>query len=370
MPDAETRICEGCDGEFSLQFMTGSLCEGCSYRCQECDFRTDDDALLDSYDRCEDCSRTCSVCDDCVEYHDAWNRGMECCSTSCESCGDIFNTNYASDTICDGCLANNSNIQEWDYVPAIRFFHTIRTPVSRQPRSGLYMGIEVEVECGDDSPKDIAGDLAFSSTDPWYIKSDGSLDNGIEVVSHPIEIERWRTCNDMGWMRDAINMGCRSYGTDTCGLHVHISRTQFTKLHLWKILTLLAKNYEWTERIGRRKTISAYAYLDKLEDFIDASYIIDKAISNVRGIRYSSVNMSNSETVEFRLFRGTLSKSGLLRNIDWLACLVGYTRSVSIPALSLDSFHAWIRSSKSERYISRISAGVIANWSEENMQCV
>jgi len=369
MPE-ERRTCSECEEE-SAEY--GDLCEGCAYGCVECDALFSNSGSLDNYSRCLHCTLTCRDCGACIEGEDEWGRGL-CCTQECEDCSETFNNE--SYTICPSCRIpadepSSGTIQEYDYLPEIQYFHRVRAPIGRQPRSGLYMGVEVEMECvGDYDCETVAERLAFPSDSPWYIKSDGSLVSGIEVVSHPIDVERWRTCEDMGWMEDAQRMGCRAYDTETCGLHVHVGRSQFTKMQLWKILTLLAANSDWAVAISRRRSASTYAVHDCLEDFMDASDLADKALSISRGVRYSAVNVNNSRTIEFRLFRGTLSKVGLLRNLDWVACLIGYARSASVRNLSVENFNSWIRSPASERYISRTSAFVVANWSEEKMQCV
>ena len=61
-----------------------------------------------------------------------------------------------------------------------------------------------------------------------YIKSDGSLEDGFEIVSHPMTLEYH--AEEMNWkelLREAVSMGYRSHQTSTCGLHVHVNRNAF-----------------------------------------------------------------------------------------------------------------------------------------------
>ncbi|MCU6720217.1 amidoligase family protein [Porcipelethomonas ammoniilytica] len=66
-------------------------------------------------------------------------------------------------------------------------------------------------------------DIVNSDDEVLYIKSDGSLDYGMELVSHSCSLEYYR--QGMNWqklMRKAAELGYRSHNTKTCGLHVHI----------------------------------------------------------------------------------------------------------------------------------------------------
>ena len=58
-----------------------------------------------------------------------------------------------------------------------------------------------------------------------YIKHDGSLDEGFEMVTHPMTLEYH--CRDFPWQeltQKAVSLGYRSHQTSTCGLHIHVSR--------------------------------------------------------------------------------------------------------------------------------------------------
>ena len=61
-----------------------------------------------------------------------------------------------------------------------------------------------------------------------YCKHDGSLDDGFEIVTHPMSLEY--QLHEMPWdevLREAIAQGYLSHQAGTCGLHVHVSRKAF-----------------------------------------------------------------------------------------------------------------------------------------------
>jgi hypothetical protein len=86
-----------------------------------------------------------------------------------------------------------------------------------------------------------------------YLKGDGSLNDGFEIVTHPMTHD-W-AMEKFPWemIEKLRRSGYRSWDTDTCGLHVHASRTSFVdRSHLWKWTYLINKNNkECIELAGR-----------------------------------------------------------------------------------------------------------------------
>ena len=87
--------------------------------------------------------------------------------------------------------------------------------------------------------------VANENAQNLYIKSDGSLDCGMELVTHPMTLQYHM--EQMPWknvLRKAVGLGYLSHRTTTCGLHVHISRAAFgeteqeQELSIARLLTL------------------------------------------------------------------------------------------------------------------------------------
>lgn len=73
-------------------------------------------------------------------------------------------------------------------------------------------------------------DVANSDRPLIYCKHNGSLDDGFEIITHPMSIEFHQnsmSCADV--IREAISMGYTSYQVRTCGLHIHVNRDAFGK---------------------------------------------------------------------------------------------------------------------------------------------
>ena len=66
------------------------------------------------------------------------------------------------------------------------------------------------------------------------IEQGGSLEDGLEIVTHPMSLDYQRT--HMPWealCRKAISLGYLSHRAGTCGLHVHVSRDAFGQTERW-----------------------------------------------------------------------------------------------------------------------------------------
>ena len=67
-------------------------------------------------------------------------------------------------------------------------------------------------------------EIANEGDEHIYIKSDSSLDDGMELVSHPMTLDYHK---DFCWekiIHHAVFLGYRSHQTSTCGLHIHVNR--------------------------------------------------------------------------------------------------------------------------------------------------
>ena len=96
-------------------------------------------------------------------------------------------------------------------------------------------------------------DIANAQIENVYCKHDGSLDDGFEIVTHPMSLEYH--INEMPWcevLGKAQQLGYRSHQANTCGLHVHVSRKAFGETEVLqdaaiaRVLFFIEKH--WNER--------------------------------------------------------------------------------------------------------------------------
>ena len=286
------------------------LCQSCydydTLRCDCCGER-----ILASHEVTDD---HISICENCYEvrYH------------RCERCNCLVHDSDVfwehDDCYCRSCYEEITDrcIKDYYYKPSPIFN---KMPEESRVR---YYGIELEIDCGgrDEDNADSLYNIANREDDLLYIKSDSSLDEGMELVSHPCSVQFHKRL--FPWkeiMKEAVELGYRSHNTSTCGLHIHIGRNDLgeTPEAQEEVISRIMFFFEshWNEifKFSRRgeyavnRWASRYGYKDRPKD------ILEDAKKNRKG-RYTCVNITNSSTVEIRIFKGTLKWNTFMAAIE------------------------------------------------------
>lgn len=283
---------------------------------------------------CSDCvSRYTVVCDRCGAtiwdtdaYGDEYTTLCHHCYDNyyvrCERCDCLIycddNYRYDGSDYCSECYhdiaSERSSIKEYRYKPDPVFYGN----------GSRYFGVELEIDIGgrDTIFADELLEIGNEDNEHIYIKSDGSLNDGMKIVSHPMTLD-YHT-HEMNWeevMKRAISLGYRSHQTSTCGLHVHVNRTSFGDTHeeqedvISRILYFVEHHWNELLKFSRRSeaTMNRWAARYGYENTPKA--IMDKAKKGCYG-RYTAINLCNYHTVEFRLFRGTLKLNTLIATLQ------------------------------------------------------
>lgn len=285
---------------------------------------------------CSDCldneTTVCSRCGERIWTND--NEGddqMPLCSrcydyyyTTCEDCGRVISIDDAyyddedSDTpYCCSCHERRQSqihIHDYGYKPDPIFYGA----------GNRFFGIELEIDGSgkDEGNAEIIENTANYSDELIYIKSDGSLDEGLEIVTHPMTLDFHM--NHMPWqnvMNKALELGYMSHKTTTCGLHIHTNRTCFGEDYeqqedcISRVLFFVERFWQELLKFSRRTESSIkrwaarYGIKDKPKDVMDTA-------KKGYGGRYTCVNITNYSTVEFRIFRGTLRYTTLIATLQ------------------------------------------------------
>ncbi|MGN0594986.1 MAG: amidoligase family protein, partial [Hominimerdicola sp.] len=253
------------------------------------------------------------ICENCFENH------YYCC-TECSCLIYSEDVNWSNDeSYCDDCYddCRQGPIHDYSYKPIPIFFKC------SDEENVRYYGVELEIDEGgkdNDNAVEIY-DTANINDNVIYIKSDGSLEEGMELVSYPCSLKYHRFA--LPWsdiMHRAKSLHYLSHNTSTCGLHVHIGRKELgeTEDQQEEVISRIMFFFEshWNElfKFSRRseynleRWASRYGYKDKPKE------ILEDAKKNTKG-RYACINITNSNTVEIRMFRGTLKWN------TFMACL-------------------------------------------------
>lgn len=313
---------------------------------------------------CSDCFQQetllCSVCGARIwADENAGSDGTPLCQrcyereyTNCIRCGALLHNDSAyysrddeddEEPLCYDCYARNvrqSAIQDYSYKPEPIFYGNGRR----------YLGVELEIDGAGESSGNAKTILSLANArkELIYCKHDGSLDEGFEIVTHPMTLEFHQ--KEMPWeavMREAVTMGYQSHQCGTCGLHVHVSRAAFGSTHreqeagIARVLYFFEKHWEELLKFSRRtpRQLERWAARYGLKDH--PMDILDHAKKGYGGGRYSCVNLKNSDTIEFRMFRGTLKYNTLLATlqlVDRVCDVAIYLSDDELKALSWTSF--------------------------------
>lgn len=240
--------------------------------------------------------------------------------TRCSCCGRIIHEDdaytYGEDYYCETCYHQKlGSINDYGYKPEPIFYGV----------GNRFLGVELEIDGGGevDSKAVRLLDIANRLDDHMYCKHDGSLDDGLELVTHPMTLDYHK--NDMPWadvLSKAKGLGYVSHQAGTCGLHVHVNRTAFGRTEtereevIARILYFFEKHWEELLKFSRRtqRQLDRWAARYGLKEH--PKDILSEAKGGQRYNRYTCVNLTNPDTIEFRMFRGTLKLNTLIATLQ------------------------------------------------------
>ena len=347
------------DNETMYETSDGYICEDCRAlyytMCEDCDewVRDEDIITVDGHRSvCRECAdEFYHKCDHCDELYSSFNLAVDThYMTLCETCYQNFFFT------CPGC-DEAYNTDDGEYVGQVFYCHYCAREAQREgilsyshkPEPVFFggdsgYGLEVEIDDGCNR-QDAAEDINEAGDDHIYLKEDGSLSSqGMEIVTHPATLDYH--VNKFPWAdicRVALSYGYRSHDTDTCGLHIHASRSMFGStedeqdLTIAKIILLIDRWYDTKiVKFARRDLSKMRRWADKPNADIrpedgdaDAVYKSKKHESD----RYRAINLCNYHTVEFRFFRGTLKRDTIIASIQWVDTIIQYCRNTPLKDL-------------------------------------
>ncbi len=337
----ERKRCSICGESYPVELLTRFdgewLCINClnseTVVCSHCDTRiwNDNNSGSDSVPLCENC------------YYDHY--------TSCNHCGRIihrddayYETDDSEEPYCYSCYqryCSNKSIRDYYYKPEPIFYDS----------GNRFFGVELEVDNAGEIDENAESVMHIANGNGLvhiYCKHDGSLDEGFEIVTHPMTLNYH--INEMPWkgmLTRLKNLSYLSHQAGTCGLHVHVNRDSLGETYedqevcIARILFFVEKHWEELLKFSRRtnsqlnRWAARYGYKDRPKD------ILDHAKCGGNNGRYSCVNLENSNTIEFRMFRGTLKYNTIIATLQLVnrVCDVAFALSdEEIKSLSWTSF--------------------------------
>ena len=224
----------------------------------------------------------------------------------------------------------------------------------------MFYGVELEIDKGgeEESNAQILLDIANTNGQKLYCKHDGSINDGFEIVSHPMSLDYH--INNMNWLNvfeKAVQMDYRSHNTSTCGLHIHCSRSAFGKDYdeqeraIGRVVFFVERHWNELVKFSRRTLENLNHWAAKYATISNTTEETYQKAKDKRMGRYVAVNLENYNTIEFRLFRGTLRYKTFIATLQLVDEICYWAINLSdkgMEELSWSDFVAKIPPKKSE----------------------
>lgn len=311
------------------------------YVCSEC--------LHDHYYACEHCGsyhhNDITSYDVIVDNYGTTETWCDRCSDEsaryCAECGDLYDMEImewdddADDYVCEGC---SGGPKDWGYnrgdiktyiAPNFIMDYCEKPDACFCPsydESTIYYGFELEVEASSGTnPRSYVNDV--NSSGYTYIKHDGSLSHGMEIVSHPATLQYHMEKMD-AWkeiFRKLRRNGFTSHDAGSCGLHVHASLAAMEEANpfaVHNLIILFDRFWENLVKFSRRTNRQLDHWAKRYCVPASEEYALIKSAAKREWSRYMAINLQNFETVEFRLFRGSLKLKTFYATLQLVDTLV------------------------------------------------
>lgn len=293
-------------------------CESCrdnyATQCDDCE-----EWYSDEYDHCQYLNGIDrNICDDCIDGY-----------AQCAGCGDWHETedmyfSHDGTPYCEYCWDEDSDeILSYHNYPSDHHWYRLNCSAENDRHKYLQFGVELELcEGGENGANAVEIKEAFNMHDKYDVvcMSDGSLDNGFEIISQPATLQYH--LKDFGWqnaMKTAQSLGYVSHNGGKAGLHVHVDRQYFDGAFEdpeVSFIILTQNNLDWLKKFSRRKNWNYCEFQNadgitftpdsfKTEGENSSLKYIGRVRSRNQG-HHVAMNYAGYSTIEFRFFRGTL----------------------------------------------------------------
>jgi hypothetical protein len=156
-----------------------------------------------------------------------------------------------------------------------------------------------------------------------YLKTDSSI-HGFEIVTHPFTLKyahkhiKWHKM--LEWL---IENHYTSFKSGRCGLHVHLDKNYFDEMDVIKMRTFFSGTsneiFKFSRREGKDNQYCIYEPFNK-RNFFNSS----------QNGRHSALNINtNKNTIEIRVFRGTLNTNRFIASLQFCDALANFIKSTS-----------------------------------------
>jgi len=295
-----------------------------------------------------------AVCTECREkYLDQYEqyRCVACYDVIIDAYNDLSRDLCAVDAVnkeymcceCERRENEKSIIFPYGYKP---------TPIFRLPEkkttkyvnsvNNLFIGMELEVELKRDVNRReftayVTNLLNDGASVPFaYVKNDGSLLHGVEIVTDP---------GDFGWWEKEFPMhlfsrrgkaehpelnGIRT-SARTAGMHLHLSKSSFNPSTMYNFI-MFHKYMRPTivGMAGRQPNNYCRYSMDTWSQSEIENYAYGRRIIRLASTRYLGLNLSPNNTVELRYFKSKADEKFLRESVEFAHSMWNFSKTIPI----------------------------------------
>ena len=217
-------------------------------------------------------------------------------------------------------------------------------------KPGVLYGVELEfndVGATDVFRRRLASYQRSRGLDFFFCKYDGSLRDGVEVVTHPFSSAWFRSNREH--FRNLLTIAYESGAKvgSRAGLHVHVSRKglkERTKACLFHFVNESA-NRSLVARVAGREPGQAFGYYPG-DTLLSREGVA--RMENKTG-KYEAVNFKHADTIEIRIFKSTTKTANLYARVQFAFAAVAFCRATPAVDCTATKFREFV-ASQSERY--------------------
>ena len=319
------------------------------YFCEDCDktyFNSNNFITVGDGYVCEECKSNYNSCDGC----DTWLVDDDTINTDrhtyCESC-------YSDNTFhCENCEATFDNNEscncEEEENQIIYSYHRKKVDLLNlkidYEENPITYGIEIETDIRkheENLSATAIGQkvLELFNNNEIILMEDGSI-GGFEIVSTNASFNYHKQYFWNRFFDSNIREYLKSYHSSNCGIHIHCSKKHFTEQEQAKIVCFVNSEYNnnFIVQIASRSTVYS------------SSYKKDKTLDNYYSSnRFEPINLTNPNTVEYRIFKGNLKENSFFRYLEFVDSLNLYIKSLSDKK---NNVQYYVSSLKYENYLN------------------
>ena len=201
-----------------------------------------------------------------------------------------------------------------------------------------YFGCEIEVDKGGENAGYAETCIRIMDPIPIIAKHDGSLTDGIEFNTPPMTLEYYK--ENFSRFKEMFSFlkskGYLAHDTNTCGLHIHVNREAFgftrqeQNENIAKICYLFSTFHTLIEDFARRQS-NRYATIKYEASFQPwETHDLYNFYASYKTLgKYAAINIGNQNTVEFRIFRGTLNINTFYLCLTFVDTLISIANNYS-----------------------------------------